>query len=357
VKLDNYIKETLILNDSVVVKGFGVFVKMLESAVINEKSGEIQPPHMTIKFDNSVKVDRGTLTKYIAQKEEINEKKAENIISNTVKTWNDDLKSGKSVKLDGIGIINQDKEGKSSFETKILPGTFPDMYGLPVINIKPKTPDKGVTTTTTSKQDKKISEKPKPIKKVRTTVEKPKPTTEDSKKKTKKLILTALIIIPIIAIIIFGALNVDLVKEKFNATSEYMSNLISGDDAGSNAIDPDLNADIDRTDSIENQTETVLENYTIIDAETNESIPPVAEELQEFHKIEIIAGSFRRRSYAKRLRNQLNDKGFTAKLLPKTKGLYRVSVGSFDDVDIVATEIERIHELDPSLGVWILLNK
>ncbi len=36
-----------------------------ESAIIDEKSGKIKPPHMTIKFDDSLKVDSGTLTKFI----------------------------------------------------------------------------------------------------------------------------------------------------------------------------------------------------------------------------------------------------------------------------------------------------
>jgi len=372
VELNSYIKDLLILNENIIVKGFGAFEKVMESAVIDEKSGEIQPPHMTIKFDDSLKVDSGTLTKYISEKEKISENEAVKKIEASVKKWEEELKSGKLVELEGIGNISQDKAGIKKFEPKIQPGTFPDMYGLPVLTVEEQsqTQQKTQTKESTKKnipEKKKVAEKRKstlqqkrPVKKVKQPVKKT-ITGQDGEKRAKKVLLTALIIVPIIILIIFGALNFDLVKEKFSSSSEYVSNLLSGNemDTQTDVADVDSNkvSDTNELDSTQNQTEAVLENFTIINAETNQSVPAVAENLTQFNRVEIIAGSFRIKRYAKRLRNQLNNKGFTAKVLPRSNGLYRVSVGSFNDVEQAAKEIENIQELDPSINVWVLLNK
>ncbi len=381
-KLDSYIKEFLIQNDNVIVKGFGAFEKVLESAVIDEKSGEIHPPHMTIKFDNSLKIDSGTLSKFIAKKEKISEEDAVKKIVDIVKLWNDDLKAGKLVTLEGIGIISEDKTGKRKFEAKIQTGVFPDMYGLPLLSIdetnkaqqriqqdvkkkvqenkKPDVKEKvKEETKKTPTQTKSTLQQKKPIKKVNKPIRKPQSTNEDDKT-TKKIILSALIVIPIIILIVFGALNFDYVKGTFNNSSEYVSNLLSG-----NSEETQINSDLDSNqvsdtnelDSAQNQTEVVLENYTIINAETNESVPAKTEDLIEFSNVEVIAGSFKSKRNAKKFSNQLSNKGFTCKVLARTKGLYRVSVGSFNDVNQAAVEIVNIQELDPNLNVWILLNK
>lgn len=379
VKLDSYIKEVLIQNDSLIVKGFGAFQKELESAQIDEKSGEIKPPHVSIKFDSTLKIDSGTLTKFIAQKEKITEDEAVKIIIENVNAWEADLKAGKPVEIQGIGVVTQTPEGIKKFEAKILAGTFPDMYGLPVLTVK-ETAGKQKVTPIKDHKNKPIDKKKEPIKKT-PTQKKPvkKPVKKVSKpikktltkeeqdaqnKKMKKVLLSVLIMVPIIALIVLGALNFDFVKEKFNASTEFVSNIISGD---KNIEHKDTIPTIDTTqiisqaeqDSIETskKAEEVLQNYTVINGETNESVTPMAENFSDFGNVEIIAGSFKSRRNAKKFKNQLSNKGLNAKVLPKTQGLYRVSVGSFNSVEEAAGEIDKVHELEPSINVWVLLKK
>lgn len=383
-KLDSYIQELLIQNDNIIIKGFGAFEKVLESAVIDEQSGQIQPPHMTIKFDDTLKVDSGTLSKYIAEKEKISEVDVIIKIAEFVGKWEEDLKAGKLIDLEGLGILSQDKEGVKKFEPKIQPGSFPDMYGLPVLSVeetahtqpnkttkgigkkavpqKKTIPEKKVTTEKKIVPEKKVipEKKKTPVKPIKKPVKRATTYAADEKQ-AKKTMLGILIVIPVIILIVLGALNFDFVKEKFNASSEYVGNLLSGNDVDTQTdlINADTSqvSSADEINDSQNQTEAVLENFTIINAETNESVPPKTENLIEFHKVEVIAGSFRSNRNAKKFRNQLNNKGFTAKILPRTKGLYRVSVGSFDDVEMVAKEIANIQELDPNINVWLLLNK
>ncbi len=382
-KLDQYIKELLIEKDSIIIKDFGAFEKVLQSAEIDEDSGEIKPPHVTLKFDPSLKIDSGTLSKYIAAKEGFSEEEAVKKITEQIKIWENDLKEGKSIHLAGIGFIKLDK-GTKIFEPKIAQGTFPDMYGLPVITVEKqeekidvrkqpirKEPPKKNEAVKKDQQiaEKKTPEKKNPVKKAKTAPKKimTKEEKEKSEKAFKKLMLTLLIVIPVIAIGVLAALNFDLVKEKFNSSSEYVSGLLSGDDTDEVDINtdeinnPDTNqiAEIDNLDSTitnENETQNILENYTVINGQTNETVS-ASEQVSEGVNIEIIAGSFKSMQNAKRYRNQLKNKGFSAKVLPKANGLYRVSIGSFNDLQAAGAEIENLHEIDPTLNVWILLNK
>jgi len=376
VKLDNYIKEVLIQNDNLIVKGFGAFQKELESAQIDEKSGEIKPPHVTIKFDSTLKIDSGTLTKYIAEKEKITEDEAVKKIIESVKVWETDLKAGKPVEIQGIGIVTQTPSGVRKFEPKILAGSFPDMYGLPVLTVKettgkPKvTPIKDTEKKAVEKKKEQIKKPPvkqkRPVKKVSKPIKRKltKEEQEEQNKKMKKILLSVLIIVPIIALIVFGALNFDFVKEKFDATTEYVSNIVSGNKQEStidtaNTIDTTQVISQVEQDSLDKQkkAEEVLQNYTVINGETNESVTPKVENFSDFENVEIIAGSFKSKRNAKKFKNQLNNKGLSAKVLAKTQGLYRVSVGSFSSLEEAAGEIENVHELAPSINVWVLIKK
>ncbi len=382
-KLDQYIKELLIEKDSIIIKDFGAFEKVLQSAEIDEDSGEIKPPHVTLKFDPSLKIDSGTLSKYIAAKEGISEEEATKKIAEQVKVWENELKEGKSIHLAGIGFIKLDK-GTKIFIAKIAQGIFPDMYGLPVITvekqeekldvrkqpIRKEPPKKKETVKKEEKTvENKVPEKKKPVKKTKSTPKKvkTKEEKEKSEKAFKKLMLTLLILVPIIIIGVLAALNFDLVKEKFNSGSKYVSGLLSGEEndkteVNTNEIDnKDTNqiAEIDNLDSTisnENETQKILENYTVINGQTNETVS-AGEQVSQGVNIEIIAGSFKSMQNAKRYRNQLKNKGFSAKVLPKANGLYRVSIGSFNDLQAAGAEIENLHEIDPTLNVWILLNK
>ncbi len=411
-KLDRYIQELLIENDNIIIKGLGAFEKTLESAVIDEKSGQIQPPHMTIKFDGTLKTDSGKLSKYVAAKERISEEEVVKNIAEIVGKWEEDLKAGKLISFEGLGMLSQDKAGIKKFDAQIQAGSFPDMYGLPVLSVEETTnnrqnrptkdfkkkpfpekknipekkiiPEKKVVAEKEIVSEKKIvaekenipekkvipekklvsEKKVYPGKKKTQAIPVRKPTrrtttTAEDEKKAKKTMLTALIVIPIIILVVLGALNFDFVTEKFNNSSEYVGNLLSGNDVDTQTdvvnIDTSQVSNTDEIDNSQNETEAVLENFTIINEETNESVPPKTENLVEFHKVEVIAGSFRSSRNAKKFRNQLNNKGFTAKILPRSKGLYRVSVGSFDDVEQVAKEIANIQELDPNINVWLLV--
>lgn len=362
-ELSKYIKEVLLSRDNVIIPNFGAFEKITVSAEIDENTGEMTPPHTNIIFKPELKKDNGVLIKYIAEKEKLEEDKVTDEIKKQVESWDVNIGSGKNVIIPGIGIIHKDSSGEITFKSDVKPSDFPDSYGLPTIKVQEKsvaarseqTPKK-----VTKKQVKKTPVKKQPVKKQTVKKQPSQKPKKETTKSNKKLIVGLAIGVPIVALIVLGALNFDFVKQKVNQGSNYVSELFSNKeekDTSDVAEEVIVNIDsLSAKDSTNEETEAILENYTIINSETNSKVEPKMEELNTVKKVHIIGGSFKRKKYAQRHRNKLNKKGFkTATVLPIRNGLYRVSVASFDDIESAAKDLERIKSIDESLSFWILV--
>lgn len=362
-ELNKYIKDILLTKDNVIVPDFGGFEKSMVSASINENTGEMTPPHTTVIFRPELKNDNGVLIKYIAEKENCTEEKSLEDIKQQVEEWQKSFADGKNVLLAGLGMLSKDASGNIGFTPSINPSDFPESFGLPVIQLQEKSAT--VQTPVDKKQEKVKPEKKQTPQQKKTPIKKPvkkKETSETTgdKKISKKLIMGLAIGIPVAILIILGVLNFDFVKQKFNDTSNFVSGLISGKDEVSDTTSNNQVVNIDtltKEDSTRIETEAILENYTIINAETNTKVEPKLNELSSVKKVHIIAGSYKTKSFAQRHRNKLNKKGFKAEVLPENKGLYRVSVGSFDNIESAVSSFDKIKSIDESVNIWILVNK
>ncbi len=366
-ELSRYIKEVLLSRDNVIIPNFGAFEKVTISASIVESTGEITPPHTNLIFKPELKSDNGVLIKYIADKEKLEEEKVVEEIKKQVDAWNTNIDSGKNVILPGIGLIHKNSSGEIAFKSDVKPSDFPDSYGLPTITVQEKTAavrNEQNEKKNTKKPLKKAHIKKTPIKKTpvkKEATQKTKKEQTGETKSNKKLIVGLAIGVPIAALIILGALNFDFVKQKVSEGSDFVSNLFSREEEDDTSkANENLVVNIDSLsakDSATAETEAVLENYTIINSETNTKVEPKMEELTSVKKVHIIAGSFKQKQYAQRQRNKLNKKGFKATVLPLNKGLYRVSVASYDNIENAVKDFDKIKSIDESLSVWILINK
>ncbi len=361
-ELSKYIKDILISRDNVIIPNFGAFEKTMLSARIDSKTGEMHPPQNGVVFRSDLKTDSGILIKYIAEKESISEEKALEEIQGQVAIWEDALNQGQQILLIGIGTLVKDSSGILIFESTITAADFPETFGLPVINIQEKSTI-GKTVEKKKEEVKKEEVKPEkkkeeikkaPIKQQKETVIR---STEDSNKSHKKLIVALFIAVPIVALIVLGALNFDFVKQKMNDTSHFVGSIFKKNNQSDTLKTASELDSIKMKDSVDNETKTILENYTIIDESTNTKVAIEANDLQTFKKVYVISGSFKSKSFANRQSKILNKKGFKAEVLPENKGLFRVSVASFDNVDSAAKDFERIKAMDESLNFWILVNK
>jgi nucleoid DNA-binding protein len=365
VELSKYIKEILIHNENVIVSGFGAFEKSLISAKIDPITNEMHPPQMTVIFNPELTVDSGVLIKYIAEKDAVTEDNASELIQNQVAEWNNLLESGQKVTLEGLGNLSRDENGNLQFESLVQPSDFPESYGLPVIPVLEK--NSSVSPNVKKEEVKKPVEKKiepkKQVEKKPPLQKKPvqnlqKSETSGSSKSNKKLIIGLIIGIPVAALIVLGALNFNWVKQKFNSTSSFISSKLKGSEKG-NVVNLDtLTRDSVKTnDSDQLETQSIIENYTIVNGDDNSRLEPKVSELASVKKIYIIAGSYKNKSNANSQKNKLAKKGFDAEVLPINNGLYRVSVASFNDIKSAAGDFERIKSIDESLNLWILVKK
>jgi nucleoid DNA-binding protein len=370
VELSKYIKEILISKDNVIVSGFGAFEKMLASAKIDPVTNEIYPPQVTIIFRPELTIGSGILDKYIAEKEAVTEEKAAEQIQTQVLEWQSTLQSGQNLHLELLGTLSKNQDGSYNFVPSVQASDFPESYGLPVIPVQQKSSDainpvKQVEEKKPVEQkipEKKLPEKKIPEKKheqkkvppkkhIKTPV---KTENQETHKSNKKLIVGLIIGIPVAAIIVLGALNFGLVKQKFNSTWSYLTTS-SKNDKGSVVLTDSLK--IDSTQQNNTETQNLIDNYTIVNSETNARIDTKTDQLSGVKKVYIIAGSYKVKSFASRQKKILNKKGFKAEILPVNKGLYRVAVGSFSDMASAAKDFEQIKSLDESLDFWILVDR
>jgi nucleoid DNA-binding protein len=355
VELNKYIKEILIDKDNVIIANFGAFEKSYESARIDQITGDMYPPQVVLTFRPDLKIDSGVLSKYIAEKEAIDETKAVESINLQVDEWNKVLDSGTELVLEYLGTLQKNPEGEYTFKPTVSPLEFPETYGLESISVQEKTatviasPETNDAEKITATKTEKVVKKP-----VKISVKPIKPKNDEPPRSYKKLIVGLLIGLPFAALIIFGALNFGFVKQKFNDTTEYFSKLFEKKPTVDKITPTDT---LSLADSINFETETVLQNYTIVNSANNARIEPKIENFEAASKIYIIAGSYKVKEYANRQKSILSQKGFNAEVLPVNNGLYRVAVASFNDIKTTVADMERLKSIDETLNLWILVDQ
>jgi nucleoid DNA-binding protein/cell division protein FtsN len=374
VELSKYIKEILISRDNVIVSGFGAFEKLLASAKIDPVTNEMYPPQITLIFRPELTISSGVLDKFVAEKESVTEEKANELILSAVQEWQNTLQSGQNLILESLGTLSKNESGEYNFVASVQASDFPESYGLPVIPVLEKStgPVPPIKKEEEKKpveqkiQEKKIPEKKIPEKKpeqkkvlphkkpIKTVV---KTENQGTHKSHKKLIIGLIIGIPVAALIVLGALNFSLVKQKVSSTWNYLTTS-SKNDKGSVVLTDSLKTDsTQQNNNLNAETQSVIENFTIVNSETNARIDPKTDQLSSVKKVYIIAGSYKVKSFASRQKKILNNKGFKAEVLPVNQGLYRVSVASFNDMARAAKDFDHIKSIDESLDFWILIDR
>jgi nucleoid DNA-binding protein len=359
VEISRYIKDLLINRDNVIIAGFGAFEKTYSSARIDPVTGEMHPPQTTVVFRPDLKTDSGVMNKYIAEKESISEETAKDLVQNQVTEWEKALSEGQNVVLPGLGSLAKNAGGEYIFTATTDPSDFPESYGLPVISVQEKM---GASVPPPIKQEEaKKTEEKKPVEKKAPVQKKPipqakKPISTQPKKSSAKLIIALLLGLVVVAVVVLSLIYPDIAKQKFNDATKFVGSIFKGKEKPVDTL-PIPTDTLTAEDSANIETEAILENYTIVNSETNARLEPKLDQLSDAKKVYIIAGSFKVKSYANRLRNKLNKKGFRAEVLPVNNGLYRVSIGSFDDVKSAAEDFNRIRSIDQNIDVWLLINK
>jgi len=111
--------------------------------------------------------------------------------------------------------------------------------------------------------------------------------------------------------------------------------------------------------SLKKTTQSFSEgNYNTESTDRTESVRNVDQSDRTIYRFYVIIGSFRDIENARRNNVDLVRKGFTPVILENENGLFRISVGGYDDERAARTRIANIREsYEEHRDVWLLIRR
>jgi len=136
-KLDQHISDLLYRYDCVIVPDFGGFVANYQAAKINSRTNMFTPPGKQLSFNKNLSGNDGLLASHIVQQYGVNYDDALRSISDCVNEYQRELKSGKRVLIDKVGVLYQDENKNVLFEPVSTVNYLSDSFGLDKFHVSP----------------------------------------------------------------------------------------------------------------------------------------------------------------------------------------------------------------------------
>lgn len=303
--LATYIKDLLYRYDCVIVPNFGGFVTNKVGARIENDT--IYPPNKQISFNSQLKHNDGLLANEVAIANKISFEEANKQISEIVSQWNVNLKS-ETISLEGVGVLSQNSENQLFFEPNKQTNFLTESFGLAPV---------------TASVIEKVQEEVVPVVAEEEVVESKVVTLQKERKSFGFVKYAAAA-----AILVAGVVGVN----QYQKNSQINTLAVKQD-----AIEQKIQK---ATFIIDDELPTI--NFNISKENSN-------------HKIHIIAGAFQSEVNANKKIEELQAKGYDAKILGKNNwGLTQVSVGSFATKEEAQEVIEEVRS-NTSPDAWILI--
>ncbi|WP_452597095.1 HU domain-containing protein [Pontimicrobium sp. MEBiC01747] len=129
-QLETYISDLLYRYECVIVPNFGAFLSQHVSATVHESTNAFYPPKKRLSFNEQIQTNDGLLTRYIADTEKIPFETASTKIAKQVNSLKLYLNEGKTLKLENIGELNLNSEGKIQFYPSYHLNYLTEAFGL-----------------------------------------------------------------------------------------------------------------------------------------------------------------------------------------------------------------------------------
>ncbi len=130
VSIESLISELLLRHNCVIIPSFGGFVAKQTSAVIDFKTGTMQPPRKSLLFNRQLINNDGLLIAELALANKLNYQESSQRVNELVSSWNASLQNGERVSIDKVGYIFLDQERNMCFEQDRFFNLLLDSYGL-----------------------------------------------------------------------------------------------------------------------------------------------------------------------------------------------------------------------------------
>lgn len=129
-QLETYISDLLYRYNCVTIPGFGAFLTNRVSAKVHSSTHTFYPPKKVLSFNEQLQNNDGLLANYIAEVEKIPYATANDSITKQVKAIKSYLTEGETIRLENIGELILNTEGKIVFNPSSHINYLTDAFGL-----------------------------------------------------------------------------------------------------------------------------------------------------------------------------------------------------------------------------------
>jgi nucleoid DNA-binding protein len=357
--LVSYIKELLLLQEEVILPGFGGFITKYQPAKIRKNAKVIDPPSREVFFDINKDKGNDILISHVARRQKISEEKARNVVSQYIDLLNKTIQEKGQVKLEGLGKISKSVAGSLVFEPVANENFLLDSFGLTSVEIPSvKKPDEANQVFNYTSIN-----KPEPEVKIRPKTERP--------QKRRFFPVAAIIILLLLigaGIFYFTGLYDKYAKtlflkstylqkkEKKEEKIVFGKQVPLGEDSLMKSVDKQLNDKLSKQKALHYEESSLAKpaQETLVDVSVAEqsTVKPAFSEEGNFH---IISGSFLIPGNADKQKAMLEKKGFSPKIIRKKNEFFYVSLSSYPSREQAINEMRKLRrELD--FPLWILEN-
>jgi hypothetical protein len=333
--IEKYICELLYRHECVIVPEFGGFITNFQPARIDDTTHTIFPPRKALVFNSNLTINDGLLATEISSRMGCSFDEAIQLIRRDVTAWRERLKSGKTILLPGLGSFENNNDGKAVFHPDAEQNFFGEAFGLNSLVVQPLQ-----TRSRKSKFRDKVHQKP-------------------LRKTTPRLIRrtawAAAITIPLVAASVWSIMNYDTIRQYTMQHSGLISILRPEPKPVTEAVFP--------AEEVVPQLETreiadIPAEDLLADVKPEEAFDPPPEARQmhadsQTRAYHIIIGSFENIINAQQLAEEMNGRGWDARVVAPEKGMHRVSIASFVIKEEALGQLSKIRE-ESNPNAWLL---
>jgi len=304
VEISQYIKEILLLNDCVIIPGFGGFVANYKPATI--ENNQFSPPTKEIAFNNKLISNDGLLVNFISEAEGIDYFNAKQKLDSFVEETMLNLERNRNVYFEGVGYLHYDSRENLQFEPQVKQNLLVESYGLQNFSYE------------------KLYQRQIPKPAIKVEYREPVPVIFQHRKLRKLAIAIPLLI------------ALALIPMKHN--NEYVSK-----------------SDMGMWETLMQNTpalSTPAQEQSLVENSSNVSPTEVTPS-----KYFIIGGSFRSAENANKFIQQLKEQGYDGQNLGVFNGLNRIAMEGFATLGEAQKELNSLLSKNPASGVWIHVNQ
>lgn len=363
-KVEEHIFDLLFKHDCITLPNFGGFVCQFSGAQFSEEQNTIFPPSKKVSFNRHIKNDDGLLTHEIANYRNISYSEANQSLKLYIEDLKVELEKNKRVEISKLGVLFLDAQNTLKFiaeETNFSADNFglPAIKALKINKVKqPKVVPLETKQLITEEIKDTITKDDTPVVPI------------ESVRKTKNNWWVAAVLIPILFYSAWIPMKTELLNDStqfhysdlnpftFQKNKKYNSKqleLFELNTIESKSLYSETIQKINLDDSIylwvDNRPSVPAAKIETTFVENKQpEIKPTINLDTNYH---LIGGCFGSEENARNLVTQMTELGYSAKILDKNKGLYRVSIGQFTKRKTAKKQKEKLKS-DYAISSWIL---